>query len=67
MINLSKLFSKHMNTEITKETIYKDSALFSKIITETSLGVFVRTISGLYDSLEKSQKDAVEEIEAFFQ
>lgn len=67
MINLSKLFSKYMNTEITKETIYKDSALFSKIITETSLGMFVRTISGLYDSLEKRQQDAVEEIEAFFQ
>ena len=66
MINLSKLFSKYLNNEITKELIYKDSALFSKIITETTLGSFLRTISNLYDSLNKNQQEAENEIESFF-
>lgn len=64
--NLKKLFSKNMNTEITSETIYKDNALFSKITTETSLGLFIKTISNLHDSLNKRQDEAEEEIESLF-
>ena len=66
MINLSRLFSGNINVEINKETIYKDSTLFNKIITETTLGSFVRTIAYLYDSLNRNQQEAANEIEAFF-
>lgn len=66
MINLSRLFSGNTNVEINKETIYKDNTLFNKIITETTLGSFVRTIAYLYDSLNRNQQEATNEIEAFF-
>lgn len=65
-INLSKLFSKNMNVEINAETIYKDKSLYSKIITETRLGFFVKAIANLCDSLRRSQQEAANEIEAFF-
>lgn len=66
MINLSRLFSGNTNIEINKEIIYKDNTLFNKIITETTLRAFVRTIAYLYESINKNQQDAANEIEAFF-
>jgi energy-coupling factor transporter ATP-binding protein EcfA2 len=65
-LNLSKLFSSYLNSVITKETIYKDTALYQKILTETSLGSFVRTLSNLYETIIQRQKEAEDEIEAFF-
>lgn len=67
MKNLKKLFSKNMNIEINKEAIYKDGALFRKILSETSLGLFIKTISGLSESLNKRQQEAEEEMEAIFE
>lgn len=67
MLNLEKLFSKNLNSKITSETILKDSALYSKIITETSLGYMVRTISNLYETLSEKQRNAYSEIESLFE
>lgn len=66
-LNLEKLFSKYLNVVITKETINKDSALFSKILTETTVGNMIRTFAGLRDKLDKQQRNAVSEIEALFE
>ena len=65
-LNLEKLFLKHLNTKITNEMLIKDSALYSKIITETSVGYMIRTISNLYTVLSEKQKNTFSEIEALF-
>lgn len=65
-LNLEKLFSKYLNIEITNETIIKDQPLYSKLISETSLGYMVRTISNLYDTLHEKQKSTFTEIESLF-
>lgn len=46
--------------------LIKDSALYSKIITETSVGYMIRTISNLYTVLSEKQKNTFSEIEALF-
>lgn len=65
-LNLERLFSKYLNTKITSETIMKDSSLYSKIITETSIGYMLRALSNLYDRLNEKQKNNFSEIESLF-
>lgn len=65
-LNLKRLFEKNLNSKINNETIKKDSALYRKIISETSLGNMVRTISSLYEDLLIKQKNSYSEIESLF-
>lgn len=62
-----EISDKYVNIEMTKENIYQHIDLFNEIMNKTVIGDWVRTLSSLFEILNKQQQEAEEEMNYLFE